>query len=165
MQFRLYSQGKSRKLSTRCSRFARMDNLSPQDRSAMMARIRSTATKPERIVLTEIRRRRFKCLLNVRDLPGRPDILLPNHGQVIFVHGCFWHGHEGCKLAYKTKSNQSFWEPKLEGNRLRDLRVCGRLRRMGYKVAVIWECETRNPSRVHRRVSQILNRLTIASRP
>jgi len=141
-----------------------MDNLSRQERSEMMARIRSSATRPELAVVDVIRSRRYKYLLNVPGLPGRPDILLPRYKQIVFVHGCFWHRHEGCKMAYKTKSRQDFWEPKLEGNRKRDRRICAQLRRMGFKVAVIWECQTKDSSKLHLLVSRILNRLSSARR-
>lgn len=109
-----------------------------------MQRIRKTDTKPEMIVRRLLHSMGFRYRLHGGSLPGRPDIVLPRHQKVIFVHGCFWHRHQcrdGCKL---PMSKPDYWGPKLERNRLRDAANVARLREMGWDVLVIWECELRD---------------------
>jgi DNA mismatch endonuclease (patch repair protein) len=98
----------------------------------------------------------FRFRLHVRGLPGRPDLVLPRHKKIIFVHGCFWHWHEGCKEAHLPKSRLEYWRPKLEGNRQRDKRHRSELSRMGWKVLVVWECETFHESRLQKRLVRFL---------
>ncbi|HJP89175.1 MAG TPA: very short patch repair endonuclease [Candidatus Limnocylindrales bacterium] len=120
------------------------DVVSPETRSRMMAAIRGKDTKPELAVRRELHRSGLRYRLHVRDLPGRPDIVLPRHRTVVFVHGCFWHRHEGCRYAYTPKSRQEFWSAKLNGNAERDARDRQRLRDLGWRVEVVWECEVSN---------------------
>jgi DNA mismatch endonuclease (patch repair protein) len=117
------------------------DVVSPETRSRMMSGIRGRDTKPELGVRRYLHARGFRYRLHARELPGRPDIVLPRHRTVVFVHGCFWHRHEGCRFAYTPKSRQEFWLPKLEGNAVRDARDQQRLRDLGWCVEVVWECE------------------------
>jgi DNA mismatch endonuclease (patch repair protein) len=91
-------------------------------------------------------------------LPGRPDIVLSKWQRIIFVHGCFWHRHPGCQQAYQSKSRKGFWRQKLEGNAIRDHRICAKLRRMGWKVSIIWECQTKTEATLARRVTAIVRR-------
>jgi DNA mismatch endonuclease, patch repair protein len=109
----------------------------------MMSGIRGRDTSPERIVRRYLHRAGFRFRLHVRDLPGCPDIVLPKYGTVVFVHGCFWHQHSGCRYAYMPKSNREFWRTKLSGNRDRDLRHARELEILGWQVIVVWECQTR----------------------
>lgn len=119
-----------------------MDVVSPARRSAMMARIQGRNTKPEMVVRKVAHALGYRFRLHRRDLPGSPDLVFPGKRKIIFVHGCFWHSHEGCKFAYKPKSNIEFWERKLQKNAERDNRVRGELEQMGWDVLTIWECET-----------------------
>jgi DNA mismatch endonuclease (patch repair protein) len=119
-----------------------MDTISKEARSALMARIRSKNTKPERVVRSILHRLGFRFRLHRKDLPGKPDIVLPRHRKIIFIHGCFWHGHS-CALASKPKSNQDYWREKIKNNRLRDHRVRRELIKQGWSVLELWECEIR----------------------
>lgn len=116
-----------------------MDTLSKQQRSALMAKIRGRNTQPELIVRSLVHRLGYRFRLHDRKLPGQPDIVLPRHGKIILVHGCFWHQHTGC--ARLPKSHQEYWLPKLEQNRARDTKNLRALRRLGWQVLVLWECQ------------------------
>lgn len=118
-----------------------MDVFSPEKRSQVMSRIRSKDTKPEKIIRSILHKLGFRFRINRKDLPGKPDIVLPKYKTVIFVHGCFWHQHEGCKIASKPKSNIKFWQDKFSRNIERDKKNQEDLYKMGYRVLVIWECE------------------------
>lgn len=120
-----------------------MDTLTPQERSERMSRVRGTDTEPEMVIRRLIHGMGYRYRLHVAKLPGKPDIVFPARGKIIFVHGCFWHRHPSakCKLARMPKSRLEFWEPKLEQNRLRDVAAQKRLKRDGWKILVIWECE------------------------
>lgn len=106
-----------------------------------MSRIRSLNTQPEVLVRSILHRLGYRFSLHREDLPGRPDIVLPRYKAVIFVHGCFWHRHAGCQLAYKPKSRQSFWKEKFDENVKRDRRQNSRLRNLGWRCLVVWECQ------------------------
>lgn len=95
--------------------------------------------------------------LHRSDLPGRPDITLPRHRTVVFVHGCFWHRHPRCRFAYTPKSRMAFWQAKFAGNVRRDRTQCQQLRRLGWRVIVVWECELRNPIRLAGRLCRALS--------
>jgi DNA mismatch endonuclease (patch repair protein) len=110
-------------------------------RSRMMSGIRGRDTKPELVVRRYLHRAGFRYGLHVRSLPGRPDIVLTRHRAVIFVHGCFWHRHPGCRYAYSPKSREDFWRAKLDGNAQRDAVVADALRRLDWRVFIMWECE------------------------
>lgn len=119
-----------------------MDTLTASQRSALMSKIRSGNTKPELVVRTTLHRLGFRFRLHRKDLPGRPDIVLPKHRKVIFVHGCFWHGHT-CKLASKPKTNSLYWSNKIQLNKERDSRNRIALELQGWVVLELWECEIR----------------------
>lgn len=106
----------------------------------MMAGIGGKHTKPEIIVRRFLHRLGLRFRLHRVGLPGKPDVVLPAHRAVVFVHGCFWHRHTGCKFAYTPKSNIKFWNQKFRENVERDSRMTARLRRLGWRVFVVWEC-------------------------
>lgn len=118
-----------------------MDRLSRERRSRNMAAIRSINTSPELIVRKMLHRLGFRFRLHAKNLPGKPDIVLRRYGSVILVHGCFWHAH-CCVDGHLPKSNQAYWVKKRQSNRARDLRNRRALRRLGWRVLVVWECET-----------------------
>lgn len=109
-------------------------------RSRMMSSIRGKDTRPERTLRTLLFAEGFRYRLHVRSLPGSPDLVLPKYKAVIFVHGCFWHRHENCRYATTPKANGEFWSRKFEGNVARDARHIEQLRKLGWRVAIVWEC-------------------------
>lgn len=109
-----------------------------------MASISGKETKPEISVRSFLFRQGFRFRKNVKTLSGRPDIVLPKYQTVIFIHGCFWHGHKNCSKATKPTSNIEFWESKIQGNIDRDKRVKTELRKSGWKVITVWQCELKN---------------------
>ena len=119
-----------------------MDKLVKERRSWNMSRIRATDTGPEWVVRRALYSMGLRYRLHRKDLPGRPDIVLTRCRAVIFVHGCFWHQHSLCVDGKKRKSNAVYWSQKLTGNTKRDRRHRAALKRLGWKVVVIWECET-----------------------
>jgi len=121
-----------------------VDVVDAKTRSRMMSGIRGKNTKPEIIVRKFLHAAGFRFRLHVKDLPGKPDLVLPKYRTVIFVHGCFWHQHPGCKYAYSPKTNQVFWKTKLMGNVERDARHAIALKEQGWRCEVIWECEVAN---------------------
>lgn len=116
------------------------DIVSPEKRSDMMSGIRGKDTKPEIIVRRLLHRLGYRFRLHRKDLPGKPDIVLPKWRTAIFVNGCYWHGHEACHLFRLPKSRTEFWTNKIEGNRARDQRSYAALQDSGWKTVVIWEC-------------------------
>jgi DNA mismatch endonuclease (patch repair protein) len=120
-----------------------MDTLTRTERSERMSLIRNKDTKPELLVRRIAYGCGFRYRLHVSELPGKPDLVFRRLGKIIFVHGCFWHRHPGCALARLPKSKLDFWEPKLDENSRRDIRNLRKLRKAGWKVQVIWECETK----------------------
>ena len=118
-----------------------MDRLTPERRSRLMSRIRAQNTKPEMTVRRVAHSMGLRFRVHKNNLPGRPDIIFPKHRAVVFVHGCFWHRHPGCKKATIPKSNVAFWSEKFRRNTERDHLDIKRLRDAGWKVAVVWECQ------------------------
>lgn len=117
----------------------RSDHLTPEQRSRNMAMVRGRNTRPEMQVRRALFRAGFRYRLHVRGLPGHPDIVLPRYHTVVFVHGCFWHGH-GCRRSKRPASNRPFWDKKLDRNIERDRDSQDALREQGWNVAVIWGC-------------------------
>lgn len=117
------------------------DVMTPEQRSRCMAAIKGKDTKPEIIVRKYLFSRGLRFRVQVRKLPGTPDIVLPKYKTVIFVNGCFWHGHEGCKYFRLPKSNVDFWQTKITRNIERDTETEAELKNLGWKVIRIWECE------------------------
>lgn len=136
------------------------DRLSKSHRSWNMSQIRARDTKPEKIVRSLLHRMGYRFRLHRRDLPGSPDIVLPRHHVVILVHGCFWHRHEGCRFAYTPKSRREFWVAKFKQNLERDRRVRSELEALGWRVEIVWECETRNIDELVARLELLFNRLS-----
>lgn len=133
-----------------------MDSLSRDKRSWNMSRIKNRDTKPEIIVRSILHRKGYRFRLHRKDLPGNPDIVLPRYKTIIFVHGCFWHRHAGCKFAYQPRSRMEFWQAKFENNVSRDAKVQGRLAEIGWNVHTIWECQTKNVEQLERSIEVIL---------
>jgi len=123
-----------------------VDSLTVSERRARMSLIRFRDTKPEMAVRRMLHSMGYRYRLHVKDLPGTPDVVFRRRKKVIFIHGCFWHRHPNpaCKLARLPKSRLEFWEPKLEGNRRRDEANLIKLKKMGWNVLVVWECELRD---------------------
>ena len=118
-----------------------MDTVSPEKRSETMSKIRSKNTKPELVVRHHLHSLGFRYRIHSSKLPGHPDIVLPKWHTVIFINGCFWHRHEGCKVATMPKSNVEFWEKKFKRNVERDKKEQAALKEAGWHVIVVWECE------------------------
>jgi DNA mismatch endonuclease (patch repair protein) len=121
-----------------------------------MSRIRGKETKPEIAVRKLAHRMGYRFRLHRRDLPGSPDIVFPGRRLALFVHGCFWHRHRGCRFAYTPKTNVEFWKTKFKNNVARDARAKGGLERLGWRVAIIWECETADRNSLSIRLRKIL---------
>lgn len=120
------------------------DIVSPDTRSRMMSTIRGRDTKPEMLVRRHLHGLGFRYRLSPRDLPGRPDLVLPRHKVAIFVHGCFWHGHDGCRFATVPATRTEFWTAKIAANKARDAVSEEKLRALGWRLAIIWECALRS---------------------
>ncbi len=112
----------------------------PAQRSYNMSRIKGKNTKPEMLVRKFLHANGFRYRLHDKKLPGKPDIVLPKYKTVIFVHGCFWHGHEGCKYYTVPKTRTEWWEEKINGNIVKDNKAVQHLQQAGWKVIIIWEC-------------------------
>lgn len=122
-----------------------------------MALVRSADTKPEMTVRKLVHGMGYRYRLHCRDLPGKPDLVFRSRKAIIFVHGCFWHRHDGCSLARLPKSRVDFWTSKLEGNRDRDERKVAALKTAGWRVFVVWECELRNRELLAERLRAFLD--------
>lgn len=118
-----------------------MDNHDKKSRSYNMSMIKSKNTKPEEQVRKYLFSQGFRYRKNVRSLPGSPDIVLPKYKTVVFVNGCFWHGHDGCRYFVWPENNADFWREKISSNIERDVRNTALLEQAGWKVIVVWECE------------------------
>jgi len=134
----------------------RRDPLSPSDRSALMARIRAKNTGPELAVRKLVFSLGYRYRLHRADLPGKPDLVFPGRAKVIFVHGCFWHQH-ACGRYSIPKSRTRFWKEKLDGNKRRDANNVRRLRALGWRSLVLWECQLRDLEKVTWRIERFLD--------
>lgn len=130
------------------------DTLPPERRSWVMSRVRSKNTKPEIKVRSILHRLGYRFRIRGTKLPGSPDIVLKKYQTVVFVHGCFWHQHKGCKKSRLPKSNQEFWSAKFNKNIERDRQNMIALNDLGWKVVVVWECELINAEALAERLSQ-----------
>ena len=119
-----------------------MDTVSALTRSRMMSSIRSKNTKPELVVRSILHRHGFRFRLNVKELPGKPDVVLARHRKIILVHGCYWHGHQ-CNIAKLPTTSIGYWLPKIERTRERDQEAVRRLTEEGWQCLTVWECQTR----------------------
>lgn len=122
-----------------------------------MARVRAKDTRPELAVRRLLHRLGYRYRLHRRDLPGRPDICFPGRRKAIFVHGCFWHRHDGCRRSTTPKTRTSFWEAKFERNMVRDRTNLSDLRKLGWEAMVVWECETTDLDRLAPRLVRFLD--------
>jgi len=133
-----------------------------------MGRIRGRDTAPELMVRSVLHRLGLRFRLHRRGLPGRPDVVLPCWQTVVFVHGCFWHRHEGCRFAYTPKSRQPFWNAKFSENLTRDEKARTALTALGWRVVTVWECETGDAMNLERRLRRLFRqrrrRLTVGKR-
>lgn len=121
-----------------------VDRLTPARRSWLMSRVASKHTSPEMRVRRAAHALGLRFRLHRKDLPGRPDLTFPKYKTVVFVHGCFWHRHPGCRKATASKSNVDFWEGKFAANVARDASAQAKLENLGWRVVTIWECETKD---------------------
>ena len=138
------------------------DKLNTQQRHHCMSRIRGKDTKPEVLVRKGLHARGFRFRLQDRNLPGRPDIVLPKYGVAIMVNGCFWHGHKGCRYATKPKSNAEFWETKIARNKHRDEVTAAHLEALGWTVIIVWECELRGKEKAEARIQTLAEEIRSA---
>jgi DNA mismatch endonuclease, patch repair protein len=122
-----------------------------------MRKIRAVDTAPEMIVRRLVHRMGFRYRLHVADLPGKPDLVFSRLHRIVEVRGCFWHRHNGCIDSHIPKSRADYWKPKLERNAQRDCENLRKLRRLGFRVLVVWECETKRPARVEKRLRRFLS--------
>jgi DNA mismatch endonuclease, patch repair protein len=134
------------------------DVFSKAQRSAIMARIRGAHTRPEKTVRTFLRKSGLRLQLNAALLPGKPDILIPDRRTAVFVNGCFWHGHGGCKRAALPATRAEFWRTKISGNIRRDRRNKAALKKLGWQVVTIWQCQL-TPKKIAARFRSLLARL------
>ncbi|MBC8792756.1 MAG: very short patch repair endonuclease [Tagaea sp. CACIAM 22H2] len=134
-----------------------VDRISVERRSALMSRVPSKNTTPEKTVRSIVHRLGFRFRLHRRDLPGTPDLVFPSLRAVIFVHGCFWHRHAKCRKASTPKSNTQFWSEKFLKNVRRDSANKRHLRERGWHVLVAWECQLKKPARLKRKIEKFLN--------
>ena len=125
-----------------------MDVHDQKTRSYNMSRVKGKDTKPEEIVRKYLFSQGFRYRKNDKRLPGKPDIVLPKYKTVIFVNGCFWHKHEGCKYFVLPKSNSEFWKEKIESNIVRDKKQYEELKNAGWHVIIVWECELKKKQRM-----------------
>ena len=132
-----------------------MDTLSKEKRSWVMSRVTGKNTTPELAVRRFLHARGFRFRLHRKDLPGCPDIVLPKHNTAILVHGCFWHGHS-CRRGRRPRSNQDYWNAKLQRNAKRDAQNARRLRALGWKLIVVWECQVADERLLDRRLTRRL---------
>ena len=116
-------------------------HISPERRSELMSHVRSKDTTPEKKVRSWLHKHGYRFRLHRKDLPGCPDIVLPKYKTIIFVHGCFWHRHEGCKRASTPKSNVVFWQKKFRKNIERDTKIQKELETLGWQIVVLWQCQ------------------------
>jgi DNA mismatch endonuclease, patch repair protein len=135
-----------------------MDSISPLRRSENMSRIRSSGTRPEMRVRSLLHGLGYRYALHRRNLPGVPDIVFPSRMKIIFVQGCFWHQHKGCIDGRLPKSRVSYWKPKLQRNVERDRANISKLRRAGWSVMMIWECDTNKPGLLLGRMARFLGK-------
>lgn len=137
-----------------------MDIFSKSKRSDIMSKISGKETKPEILVRKYLFSKGFRYRKNVKDLPGKPDIVLPKYKTIIFIHGCFWHGHEGCKKSNLPTTNTEFWSEKIGKNIERDRFNINNLNNKGWKVIIVWQCELKNADVMDKRLMKLTTEIT-----
>ena len=133
--------------------------MTPEQRSRCMSAVKGKDTKPEMIVRKYLFSKGLRYRLHVRKLPGNPDIVLPKYNTVVFINGCFWHGHKGCKYYRLPKSNVEFWESKIANNKNRDVLNEIKLKELGWRVIRIWECEIRRVQDRNQSLERLYNQI------
>lgn len=136
-----------------------MDTFSPAERSRIMALVKSKNTTPELYVRKLIHGMGYRFRLHDKTLPGKPDLVLSRLRTVVFVHGCFWHQHSRCKRAAMPTSRIDYWKQKFARNKIRDAANRKALRKLGWRIIVVWECELRRPEHLERRLKTLLSRI------
>jgi len=134
------------------------DTFTAEQRRLVMSHVKGRDTKPEVKVRKLLHGLGYRFRLHRKDLPGRPDIVLPRYRSVVLIHGCFWHGHPGCPRSARPTTNIEFWNRKIDGNMARDQAAYAELARLGWAVLVVWECETRDPDALRERLTCFLGR-------
>lgn len=132
------------------------DTFTPAQRSTVMARVKGRDTQPEMAVRRLLHAMGYRFRLHRKDLPGSPDIVLPRYRKVIFVHGCFWHGHPGCARAARPTSNVDFWNRKLDQNRCRDAQALSQLDALGWDVLTIWQRQLRDTTALRKLLCEFM---------
>lgn len=131
------------------------DRVSSERRSAIMSKVGTRNTGPEMAIRKAIHRMGYRYVLHDKRLPGAPDLVFPRRRKVIFVHGCFWHGH-GCRWGRLPKSNLPYWEPKITANAIRDSRRLAELSELGWRTLVVWQCELKDMAAAIARITEFL---------
>ncbi|MBB6134610.1 DNA mismatch endonuclease (patch repair protein) [Massilia aurea] len=134
-----------------------MDKLTPAHRSWLMGRVKSKNTSPEMAVRRLVFSMGFRYRLHVKSLPGSPDLVFAGRKKVVFVNGCFWHGHDSCKYGRLPKNNTDFWAAKITRNRERDTENINALERLGWNVHTVWQCELKNPEKLQSELNDFLS--------
>jgi DNA mismatch endonuclease (patch repair protein) len=132
------------------------DNLTPEQRKKTMARVKSQDTTPEMKVRRLVHSLGYRFRLHRKDLPGKPDLVFPRLKKVVFVHGCFWHGHKGCKASKRPSSNTEYWNTKLDRNKKRDQDNIKKLIAAGWEPLIIWECQIKDAIELRRVIIKFL---------
>lgn len=135
-----------------------MDVFTKEKRSKIMSKIKGKDTRPEKVVRSLLHQMGYRFRLHRRDLPGNPDIVLPKHKKVIFVHGCFWHGHDGCPRAKRPSTNKKFWNEKLTKNIERDKKNQKELLKLGWQPLVVWQCQIKDLENLNEKIIHFINR-------
>lgn len=133
-----------------------MDRVSPEKRSNIMSRIRGRDTSPELLVRKMLHSKGARFRLYRKDIPGHPDIVLPKLRLAILVHGCFWHGHDGCNKGRLPKTRLDYWRPKIAANKVRDARNVADLKNFGWSPIIIWQCQTRDMENLSLHLDKLL---------
>lgn len=132
------------------------DKFTPEKRSKIMSSVKGRDTGPEKAVRSMLHAMGYRFRLHEKRLPGKPDIVLPRHQKVIFVHGCFWHGHQGCSRSKRPKSNVDFWNHKIDGNIRRDAEIQEKLRMAGWEILTVWQCQIRDKELLESRLRDFM---------
>ena len=135
-----------------------MDVFTKEKRSQIMSKIKGKDTKPEKVVRSLLHQMGYRFRLHRRDLPGNPDIVLPKYKKIIFVHGCFWHGHEDCPRAKRPSTNKKFWDEKLSKNIERDKKNQCELGKLGWQLLVVWQCQIKDINNLIEKIIKFINK-------
>jgi DNA mismatch endonuclease Vsr len=140
-----------------------MDTVDKIKRSEVMRAVKSRDTKPEMVVRRLLHKAGYRYRLHRKDLPGKPDIVFPSKRKAVFVHGCFWHQHPGCRQSARPTSNTDYWKPKLDGNMVRDAKNIYAIEAQNWRTLTVWECETGDQEELLRRLKEFLDGISAGS--